>query len=64
MRKRTQESDIMRDDLKKVLKRIEKNGYAITSGEIARELSKKKKQGLHYAHNRRKKESVIYKMPF
>ena len=54
----------MKDDLKRVLKRLEKNGYAITSGEIARELSKKKKKGLHFANNRRKKESVIYKMPF
>lgn len=54
----------MNDDLLKVMKRLEKDGYAITSGEIARELSKKKKKGLNYAHNRRKKESVIYKVPF
>lgn len=54
----------MNKDLKKVLKRLEKDGYVVTSGNIAREISKKKKTGLNYAHNRRKKESVIYKMPF
>ena len=54
----------MKEDLKKVLKRLEKDGYVITSGKIARELSKKKQKGLKYAYNRRKKESVIYKSIF
>jgi len=54
-------------DLKKILDRVDKDGYAIIpDGKIARELSKKpviKKKNLRFANNRRKKESIIYRSP-
>lgn len=57
----------MKKDYQNILNRVKKDGFAIVKdGRIAREMSKKpkiKKQNFRFANNRRKKESIIYKIP-
>lgn len=53
-------------EIKNILDRIDKEGFTILKdqGALARKLGKKpmiKNQKLRFAHNRRKKETVIYK---